>query len=75
MVSILILWGLQAFAAPYGETHDWAAVLEHLILTLTFVAFFPGQSFWNFQVSDGRGGVISIIGRATHADQSYATRK
>jgi len=60
--SVLIMWGIQAIAFAAGEVFDWGAVLHHLILSLTFIAFYPGQQFWTFRMEDPDGVIHTIIG-------------
>ena len=64
IVSVLCMWALQAIAMGHGETYDWNAVLQHLVLSLSFLAFFPGQTVWTYQVEDRAGRVMTIVGRA-----------
>ncbi len=61
--SLLLMWVLQTLAISFGETYDWAAVLWHLFLTISFVAFFPGQQVWTFRLQDQYGRLFTIVGR------------
>ena len=67
LVAVLLLWGLQAVAMLYGEAYDWVLVLQHLILSMTFLAFFPGQQVWSFHLEDARGRVVPIVGKPPEA--------
>ena len=62
-ISLVTMWILQTLALSFGETYDWAAVLTHLFLMISFAAFFPGQTFWTFRMRDGQGACYTIIGR------------
>lgn len=63
VLSLLMFWALQLVAQLYGEIHDWRAVLSHIMLSLTFLAFFPGQRIWTHRIQDRNGFAITIIGR------------
>ena len=63
LVSVLTTWGLQCLALLFGETYDWEAVLVHLILSLSFLAFFPGQTLWTVRLRDSNGKDYVIIGK------------
>ena len=62
-MSLMLMWVLQTLALSSGETYDWAAVLWHLFLLFSFVAFFPGQTFWTLRLTDSRERVQTIVGR------------
>ncbi len=61
-VAVLILWGMQAAAISYGFQFDASAVLQHLILSFTFLVFFPGQTFWSYRVTTEDGHSLLIVG-------------
>lgn len=63
MVTMLIMWVLQAIAIGFGESYDWAEIYKHLILYTTFLAFFPGQPLWTVRLQDAQGRWHTIIGR------------
>lgn len=63
IVSIMAVWVLQGGALVFGESYDWGAILEHLILSLTFLAFFPGQKVWSFYLEGPDGQIHTIIGQ------------
>lgn len=71
-VAVLLLWALQVFALALGEQHDWHAVLVHLILTVNFAAFYPGQTFWTFRLAASDGTEHTIIGDPKTDDQPEA---
>jgi hypothetical protein len=64
ILSILVLWALQVLALLLDETYDWHAVFSHTLLTLSFAAFFPGQTFWTYRIKDDSGMTVTIIGQA-----------
>lgn len=61
-VSVLMMWGIQTLALVNGLQFDWSEVLTHLFLSLTFLAFFPGQTFWTYRLADESGNVHIIVG-------------
>jgi len=63
VVSVLTMWALQAIAMLHGESYDWNAVLQHLVLSFSFLVFFPGQTLWTYRVEDRAGQVMTIVGR------------
>lgn len=70
LTSLLAMWALQALALAFGEAFDWGAVLMHLFLSLSFLAFFPGQKLWTYRMVDDCGRTHTIVGDegAPHAD-------
>ncbi|MEP4196637.1 MAG: hypothetical protein ABJL99_13490 [Aliishimia sp.] len=62
IVSVLAVWGLQTLAFLFGETFEWGAVLRHLILSLTLLAFFPGQQIWTFRMRGPDQQMYTIVG-------------
>lgn len=67
-VSVLCLWALQFLAMAHGEMFDWGAVLRHLVLSLTFLVFFPGQTLWTYRMRDADGRIHTIVGRPPEHD-------
>jgi ABC-type uncharacterized transport system YnjBCD permease subunit len=66
--SWLLLWGLQGVALLLGAQGDWPAIFLHLIMSLTFLVLFPGQTFWTLQCEDRQGRVHTIVGSDEPAD-------
>lgn len=48
MISTLVLWGLQFVAILMAYTFDWTSIFLHIVVTLNFAAFYPGQTFWTY---------------------------
>lgn len=69
ILSLLLFWVLQSMALfVYDEIYDWQNILGHIILSMTFLAFFPGQRFWTHQVEDDEGRCVTIIGDDSFTD-------
>ncbi len=62
LTSLLVMWILQSLAIAFGEHFDWGAVLIHLFLSLSFLAFFPGQRLWTYRLQAQNGRMYTIIG-------------
>ena len=60
--SVLTVWALQFGAAAFGETHDWGAILWHLILSSYFLMLFPGQRVWTVRLRGPDGTRHTIVG-------------
>ena len=67
VASVLLLWCMQAIAFAHGLSFDWQAILRHLFLSLSLLAFFPGQTFWTFRLTDRGGRTYTIVGREDDA--------
>ena len=71
IVSLLVVWVLQAIAMGYGETYAWSQIMIHLFLSGSFLALFAGQKFWTFAIEDAQGARHVIIGNpAQEQDQT-----
>ena len=62
VAAVLAMWVLQFAALSLGANYDWANVLTHLFLSLSLLAFFPGQRIWTFQLTARDGTAYTIIG-------------
>ena len=63
VASMLLGWGLQFLGALHGETYDWSTVFIQIYLSISFLAFFPGQQLWTYRLRDAEGVEHTIIGR------------
>lgn len=71
VVAMLLGWGLQFMAMLHGEVYDWTGVFLHLFLSLSFLAFFPGQQVWTYRLKDRDGTVHTIVGRPPDQDMQH----
>lgn len=62
-VSVMCMWVLQVFAMMFGESYDWGMILQSLMLYLTFLVLFPGQTVWTYRVKDRSGRWLTIVGQ------------
>ena len=60
--AVLVMWGLQTLALAFDEAHAWDAVVRHLFLTFSLLAFFPGQKFWTVRMRGWDGQDYVIVG-------------
>ena len=65
--AVIVFWVLQGVALSIGAPLDGAPFLSHLILSMMFLAVFPGQSFWTYTLEDAKGQAHVIIG-VSHSD-------
>jgi hypothetical protein len=61
--AILLGWGLQVLALMFGDVYNWSLVFIHLFLSLSLLAFYPGQTVWTYRLEDREGRSHTIIGR------------
>lgn len=62
LLAMLGLWAIQFCAILMGYTYDWTSIFLHLVLTFNFVAFYPGQTFWNYALRGADDRDYAIIG-------------
>lgn len=61
--AVITLWGLQLLAFLCDLSFEWQPVLQHLFLSLSLLALFPGQQYWTVQVTGPDGRLRTIVGR------------
>lgn len=71
VASMLVGWGLQFLAMLHAEVYDWTGVFVHLVLSLSFLAFFPGQTVWTYRLLDRDGVEHTIVGRTPDQDMQH----
>lgn len=62
LTALLATWLLQGIAMSFGEVYDWGAVLTHLFLSMSLLAFFPGQRVWTYRMQTRDGRAYTIVG-------------
>lgn len=60
--AVVVFWVVQGIALLIGSPLDGAPILSHLILSMMFLAVFPGQSVWTYTLEDADGREHVIIG-------------
>ncbi len=68
VTAMLVMWGMQFVAALYGETFNWSNVFLQLFLSLSFLAFYPGQQLWTYRLLGPDGKHYTIVGRERDGD-------
>jgi hypothetical protein len=71
VAAMLMGWALQLLATMHGEAYNWTGVFMHLFLSMSFLAFFPGQQVWTYRLKDADGVVHTIVGRPADGDTRY----
>ena len=68
VTALLLTWGLQFVALILAETYNWAAVFQHIFLSMSLLVLFPGQQLWTYRLEGRDKKVHTIVGRQSYYD-------